>query len=174
MKRICVIVAVIFSFLFLNSMSLADDAPIVEEEPVAEMINMVDVYRENPEILKEKTQPITDAKWLATIVDAVAPNSDDNCKLAIMECIVNRTRASGFPNTIEGVCAEKNQWQGYTNDSTYTDETYKLAKNFRNSIKEPRISPINGDMVYMRVDYTGLYFRNSWDSNYEYFVPYFS
>ena len=72
MKRICVIVAAIFSFLFLNSMALADDAPIVEEEPVAEMINMVDVYRENPEILKEKTQPITDAKCLATIADSVS------------------------------------------------------------------------------------------------------
>ena len=60
MKRICVIVAVIFSFLFLNSMTFEDDAQIVEEEPVAEIINMVDIYRENPEILKEKTQPITD------------------------------------------------------------------------------------------------------------------
>ena len=53
MKKICVIVAAIFSFLFFNSISFADDAPIVEEEPVAEMINMVDVYRENPELLKE-------------------------------------------------------------------------------------------------------------------------
>lgn len=176
MKKFYAIAVFIFSFLFLNSTALADkpEKVLITPEPTIEIVNLVDVYRENPDILKEKTQPITDAKWLATIVDAVAPNSDENCKRAIMECIVNRTNAYGFPNTIEGVCAEKNQWQGYTKDSTYTEETYKLAKSFRDSIKEFRISPINSDMVYMRVDYNGLYFRNSWDSKYEYLVPYYS
>lgn len=173
MKKLYLILAAVVCFVFFSSMALVDDAPVIEEEPVEEMVNLVDVYRENPELLEKRILPMKEAKWLATIADAVAPNSDDNCKIAIMECIINRTKAYGFPNTIEGVCSEKNQWQGYKTNSGYTNETYRLAKIFRDSLNEAREPLINSDMVFMRIDHDGIYFRNSWDSTYEYMVPFF-
>lgn len=117
---------------------------------------------------------LTDAKWLATVADSVAPDADNTCKLAVMQCIINWTKYSGFPNSIESVCSQKNQWQGYTATSTYSDSTYKLARELVDSIGEFRITPIETNMVYVRVGESGLYFRASWNETNEQYIPYYS
>lgn len=175
-KKIICTIAMIIAFTSSASMAFTNevDESISVNKSESEFVNLVDYYREHPEVLKKKTQPITDAKWLATITDSVAPNSDDNCKIAIMDCIKNRARTIGFPNSIEEVCAQKNQWQGYTSQSKYTNETYDLAKDFVSNIDSVRISPIDRDMVYLRVGNTGLYFRNSWENENEKYIPFYS
>lgn len=174
-KRIVLISIIAVMFIFLSSMAIPKEViiePTVIEEP--ELIDRVAIYKEHPEILKAKLQPILDAKWLATIADAVAPNSDTNCKLSVMQCIVNRTRTIGFPDTIEDVCMQKNQWQGYNSDSEYTEDTLKLAKEFVDGLGLVRITSIESNLVYMRVTASGLYFRERWDSEDERYVPFYS
>lgn len=172
-KKIILIVFIVFGFIILSSMALTPkDEPIVEiEEDVC--VDLISYYKDNPEELAARVQPITDAKWLATIADAVVPNANNTCKLAVMQCIINRTRAIGFPNTIEDVCSQKNQWQGYTSQSTYTDETYKLARELVDSLGDFRTTPIETNMVYLRVGESGLYFRPSWNSSNETYIPYY-
>lgn len=176
-KKIVSILAIVVAFLSSTSMAFAKDASDlldISSDSDIEYVNLVEYYELHPEVLKERTQNITDAKLMATVVDSVAPNSDDYCKTAIMECIKNRVRSIGFPNTIEDVCNQKNQWQGYTSQSVYTDETYKLAKDFIDNLTTFRISPIDRDMVYMRIGTSGVYFRNSWDSMNEKYIPFYS
>lgn len=174
-KKAIIVICILFSFIFLSSIAKETVAEVPEEIVEDDSyVDLVSYYNENPDELKNKTQPITDAKWLATIADAVAPDSDDYCKTAIMQCIINRTRTTGFPNSIEDVCSQKNQWQGYENSSTYTYETYKVAKELVDSLGEYRVTPIETNMVYLRVGVTGLYFRASWDATNETYIPYYS
>lgn len=173
-KKIIIIFITILSFIFLSSMAKnPEEIKSVESTPEP-YIDRVAYYKENPEELKSRVQPITDAKCLATIADSVAPKADNYCKLAVMQCIINRTKYSGFPNTIESVCGQKNQWQGYTTNSTYSDETYIIAKELVESIGECRITPIETNMVYLRVGESGLYFRSSWNEQNETYIPYYS
>lgn len=176
-KKLISIIAVVVAFLSSTSIAFAKETHEIIDISTDfpdECINLVEYYEQHPEILKERTQSITDAKLMATVVDSIAPDSDDYCKTAIMECIKNRVRSTGFPNSIEDVCSQKNQWQGYSSQSVYTDQTYKLAKDFIDNLNTYRISPINRDMVYMRIENSGIYFRNSWDSENEIYIPFYS
>lgn len=173
-KKIIIILTIVLSFIFLSSMAkIPAEAQTIEASPEP-CIDRVAYYKENPEELMSRVQPITDAKWLATVADSVAPDADNTCKLAVMQCIINRTKYSGFPNSIESVCSQKNQWQGYTVTSTYSDSTYKLARELVDSIGEFRITPIETNMVYLRVGESGLYFRASWNETTEQYIPYYS
>lgn len=175
-KKAIIIFCMVFSFIFISSIMLVPDAETMNEENTDDdiCVDMYAYYRENPDELKKKLQPITNAECLATIADAVAPASDNYCKTAVMQCIINRTKATGFPNTIEEVCSQKNQWQGYDHDSTFTAETYRIAKELVDSMGEYRIAPIETNMVYLRVGASGLYFRATWDTPNETYIPYYS
>lgn len=172
-KKTILILMIALAFIFLSSMAKMPEEEIIPEPTIEPIVDLVSYYQNNPEELNKKVQPITDAKWLATIADSVAPDANDYCKRAVMECIINRTKSSGFPDSIESVCSQKNQWQGYSFESTYTEETYKIAREFVDSLDEFRISPIDSNMVYLRVGNTGLYFRASWNDENETYIPYY-
>lgn len=173
--KFLVILIILISSVAMSSIGIqSEDTSIMPDVIENECIDLMKYYSENPDILQKKTEPIRNAKMLATIADAVAPDSDDICKIAIMDCIVNRTRATGFPNSIEEVCLQKNQWQGYTSESTYSDETYRLAKQYIDQMGEFRIRSIESNMVYLRLGNNGIFFRSTWDSDMETYVPYFT
>lgn len=172
-KRILISVCMAISFIFLSSIAKCEiEKPITPEE--TEIIDRIQYYNEHPEELKAHVQPTIDAKLMATIVDAVAPESDDNCKIAVMDCILNRVRTRGFPNSIEEVCTQKNQWTGYTSESSFSESTYKLVTEYLKNLNELRISSIDRNMTYMRVATKGLYFRTGLEAENEKFVSYYS
>lgn len=173
-KSIFLVLAMAFFFIFISSIAFAPEMEAEELPQEAEMFDRVAYYKENPAILKAKTQLTTDATLMATVVDAIAPDCDVNCKTAIFQLIVNRSKTRGFPNSIEEVCNQANQWQGMDSQSTCTEESFNLAKEFISKMDEYRIAPIGRDNVYLRVGSRGLYFRASWDDPNETFIGFYS
>lgn len=172
-KRILISVCMVISFIFLSSIAKYEPKNTEAPEEI-EIVDRIQFYKEHPEELKAHVQPTIDAKLMATIVDSVAPNSDDNCKIAVMDCIINRVRTRGFPSTIEDVCTQKNQWTGYTSESSFSEYTYELVKEYLKNMSTLRISPIDRNMTYMRVAKEGLYFRTGWEAENEVLVSYYS
>lgn len=52
----------------------------------------------------------------------------DTEKSACIWCVLNRVDSSMFPNTIDGVLSQKNQFSGYGKDTPYTDEIRALVE----------------------------------------------
>ena len=127
------------------------------------MINRVELLRND----KEAVQKSMDIHVMARVVDAVVPECDNNCRMALMQLIINRYNL-GYADTIEGVCNMPQQWQGLTALSKETNATVMLARNY---IEEP-LEVIPTNMQYMCVESDGLSFRSNWNGGTEIFVPF--
>lgn len=172
-KNLLLCFAMFLAFIFLSSIARSEipDSGIEEE---SEQINLVEYYKNHPDELYDRIKPFTEERCLAGIADAIAPNSDDICKIAVMDCVMNRVHANGFPNSITEVCNQKNQWGKYDPKKDISDSSLRVARKYLNKIDELRISPICRDMTYIRVAEGGLYFRSSWEVKDEIFVSYYS
>lgn len=141
-----------------------------------EWIDLYKLYKECPELLEEKVKPRREREAMARIVDSYAPNSDEICKIAILELIMTRVETAGFPNNIIDVCEQPNQWSNYNRNKEPSKESYLLADNFLNSFYDNYSNMyIDDSSVFVRKAEEGLYFRdNLFDVSSELFIPYYS
>ena len=102
---------------------------------------------------------------MAAVADAVVPDGTDIQKQAVMNCIIYRSKAIGFPNDIVSVCHQKNQWGGYIDDTIYNRNTYNLALEMFDNFEQV----IPDGLVYLRKgEQGGLFFRMLWNDGPEY------
>lgn len=148
-----------------------EPAPIIAPEPTIEAIDIRDYWAEHPE--ESPVEEIRNAHAMAIVAEAVCPDgASENCLIAVMACVWNRANTVGFPNTIEEVAAQPYQWEGLTSDSTYSNETAKLARQKIQEWQSSNELPIPSNCVFLRLDSGGIWFRSEWKGNDEVFVRY--
>lgn len=135
----------------------------VEETQEPMVVDRLSYWEEHPD--ESPMLELTEIRYLATVADAVVDNGDMNCKIAVMQCILNRTQADGFPDTVEAVCTQKNQWEGLTKNSQASPETFRLAKETLREYRNPNgtVLLIPRNCVYFCKTSGGLEFRAKWD-----------
>lgn len=180
MKKViacCICIITIFASISINSYNANTVAyakveePIATPEPTEIIINRIDYLREHPE--EVKTTNYSDAQAMARVADAVCPKwTSAECKAAVMCCVYNRSKTTGFPDTITEVANQPYQWEGLTADSVASEETTQLARELLEEWQGVCTLPINRNCVFMTKNYDGIWFRSSWDGNNEVFVPY--
>lgn len=167
MRKKIILIATVLLFAVTNFCSRAEP----EEEPYTEptdpqMIDRVAYWRDHPE--ESPFEEITNTSSIAVVVDATCSvimedyqiSPDDECKKAIAQCIINRTHAVGFPNTIVEVCKQPYQWQGVTADSQASCETLRLI---RQMLSENETAPIPENCVFFVLTGSGIEFRDNWN-----------
>lgn len=93
-------------------------ARFMEPEPVAAA---VEVPAAPVEIRR------TDAEELARVVYGTALYNSTEAQRAVMWCIINRVESPLYPDTVEEVCQQPQQWMGYSPDTPVLDQLYDLA-----------------------------------------------
>lgn len=92
----------------------------------------------------------------------------ENAKLAIIETIFSRVECTygEFGDTINAVCLKPQQWQGFSENSSYLKEDYELALSYINGDHTARITPegcywfvVSNKGVTVRTDFNG---GNAW------------
>lgn len=163
MKKIIILtITIIFSIFSISNIYKKEENIIIE--PVKEELIIIDrikYWEENPE--ESPMKELEDARYLAIVADSVLGNNDSIIgKTAIMQCVINRYYSGNFGDSIKEVCTQKDQWQGVTNTSTASMDTFTLAKKVLKEYKEGTILEIPRDCVYMIVNDNSLEFRSSW------------
>ena len=119
------------------------------------------IYSEHPEILLEKIRPKKEKECMAIILDIYAKDADENCKTAILDLIMNRVSCLDFPNSIIGVCEQKNQWSGYDKSKIPSKDSYKFVEKYLSNTDKIRNMQIERNMYFLRIANNGIYFRSN-------------
>lgn len=69
----------------------------------------------------------TDAEEMARVVYGTALYNSTEAQRAVMWCIINRAESPLYPNTVEEVCRQPQQWMGYSDETPVLDQLYDLA-----------------------------------------------
>lgn len=109
----------------------------------------------------------TDAECVARVLYGIRGyDLSENAKRAVIEVIMNRTADTAREfrnfNSIEAVCEQPSQWQGYSSDGQYLREDYELALEVLNSTDRARTIPadcyfllVQQGEVTVRTEYEG-------------------
>lgn len=158
------LVLIVSAFNLSGAIVPIEESPvIIEEEPKIEAIDRITYWKEHPE--ESPLERAGEIGRLSAVADAVVPGDYTDCKIAVMQCILNRTKQNGFPNTIKEVCNQPYQWEGYTPHSQGSYKTSKLAEQILDQYRSEEITVllIPRNCVYMCKTPYGLEFRADWD-----------
>ena len=160
----------VISLLMLSGNSKVEAEPVPSPSPTVEIIDRIEWWNTHPE--DDPRPAIGDAYAAARVADAVCPDGSMEVKMAVMQCVYNRSLAMEFPDTIEGAANQPYQWEGLTSDIQPSEETKKLAREIIAQWKAGEGYVIPTNCVYMTKEADGLYFRSTWDGSTERIVPY--
>lgn len=67
------------------------------------------------------------AEALAKVVYGTALYNSEEQQKAVMWCIINRCESGLYPNTVEEVCRQPQQWMGYSGENPVMDRLYDMG-----------------------------------------------
>ena len=184
MKRISIDILVIISSIaigFMLANIMAIDTPVetvreIEEIPVEVEVVEVKYKPTETDQYKQREIAIHEAKrikadqlgtydtyemaLMAQVVRAEAGNQDDVGKRLVVDCILNRLDSDSFPDTIEEVVTQENQFASY---QWYTQDDW-------DAVADEIVDRTDNDIVFFRTDH----YSNHGEPAYQYGDHYFS
>lgn len=119
-----------------------------------------EVPPQEPVVMETQPEPVTEpapepiipeAAALARLADSVGSGRSDNVKTIIMWIAVNRAedRANGYGQSLMDEISRPEQWQGYDEKITYSEQTYEIAKGVLDTIEKGALRPLDSDMLWL-------------------------
>jgi len=173
--------AFLIFFVALSVVTMGSDlgfaaTPVATPEPTTEleMIDRRTYWDEHPD--EDPRKEVSKAHAMARVAEAVCPDgASEECLSAVMCCVWNRTKANGFPNTIEEVASQPNQWQGLAAHSQSSNAGIKLARELLQEWESGEMCtlPIPRNCVFLTLGNHGIWFRSEWNGEDEVYIPYY-
>ena len=157
--------------LLIGIVGLRWSVKSVEVEPSEPVITVVEATPKEAPATEHQTN--YDAVCIARVLYGIRGyNLSDNAKTAVIEVIKNRVADTACEfrnvNTIQEVCEQPNQWQGYVSDGEYLKEDYDLALRVLEDTSGARTIP---EGCYFLVVKSGVVtVRTKWDGGNEWSV----
>ena len=67
------------------------------------------------------------AEEMARVAYGTALYNSEEAQRAVMWCIINRCESGIYPNSVEEVCRQPQQWMGYSAENPVMDKLYDMA-----------------------------------------------
>lgn len=103
----------------------------------------------------------TEATDIAKVLYAVRNNSKDD-KITNVWCILNRVDNKAYPDSVEEVCKQPQQWMGYSEDNPVLDDLFQLAYS-QLEIWHGGTRPVSDDYIYLAWSPSEITIRDSWE-----------
>lgn len=104
-----------------------------------------------------------EAREIARVLYGIKDNSENDLRTAVW-CILNRVDNPGYPGNIYQVCAQSQQWMGYSPENPVLDNLYKIAMEelttWYNGTR-----PVDSAFVYLNWTPSKITLRNAWENN---------
>jgi len=83
------------------------------------------------------------------------------------ECVINRVydKKHGFPNTIEEVIRQENQWVGFSDDNQVIDQYYKIANVVVSNYYANANRPVSSDFCWVELRREGCWLKNEYSDS---------
>lgn len=112
------------------------------------------------ELLREQQ-----ATALARVLYGVRDNSEADLRTACW-CVFNRVDSPDYPDTLEEVIAQPQQWMRYDPENPVIDKLYRIAEQELDAWQNGKTRPITSDFVYMTWSPTTIKLRNAWNDGF--------
>lgn len=103
----------------------------------------------------------TEATDIAKVLYAVRNNSKDD-KITNVWCILNRVDNKAYPDSVEEVCKQPQQWMGYSESNPVLDDLFQLAYS-QLEIWHGGTRPVSDDFIYLAWSPSEITIRDSWE-----------
>ena len=137
----------------------------VREQYIAEM----QAYKAEQEALKEAESKATDilvidreSEALAKVLYGVKSNSTDDLKTYVW-CVLNRVDNPNYPDTVEDVIAQPQQWMAYSEDNPVLEDLYQIAHDQLTVWYSGGRRPVSSDFVFMNWSPSEIVLRDNWE-----------
>lgn len=102
-----------------------------------------------------------EAEYVAKMLYGTALKHSERSQRTAVWCVFNRVDTAGFPNTIQGVCQQEQQWIGYSDDNPVLESLYEIAytelETWYNGYR-----PVTADYVYMSWSSDNIVLRDTY------------
>lgn len=136
--------------------------PAVEtqEEPLPVALSALP--EAGPEEQVQEDPRKADAEILAKVLYGMRGNSDADLT-CVCWVVVNRVESPLFPNTVDGVCNQPQQWVGYYDSNPITDRFYGLALGVLTQWDNDGHRPFDRDFLYFDWSSSDIVFRTKFE-----------
>lgn len=104
-----------------------------------------------------------EAREIARVLYGIKDNPENDLRTAVW-CILNRVDNAGYPSNIYQVCAQSQQWMGYSPENPVLDNLHKIAMEelttWYNGTR-----PVDSAFVYLNWTPSKITLRNAWENN---------
>lgn len=80
-------------------------------------------------------------------------------------CIFNRVDNPAYPNTLDEVILQKDQWVGFAVENPSVDQYYTMALKFVKEWRNAETRPVTTDYLWAELTEKGIYLRNSFKAD---------
>lgn len=102
-----------------------------------------------------------EAREIARVLYGVKDNSEDDLRTCVW-CILNRVDNAGYPSNIYQVCAQGQQWMGYSTENPVLDNLVKIAREELETWYEGT-RPVDSSFVYLNWTPSRITLRDAWN-----------
>lgn len=85
--------------------------------------------------------------------------------ITYVRCILNRVDNPNYPNTIEEVIDQENQWVGYSRDNPMIGNYYQVAYKALEEWKYEEVKPVSTDHVWAEIGEDGIWLKDRFDTD---------
>ena len=110
----------------------------------------------------QQSQYSADAEYIAKVVAGCATYYSENVQRAVAWCVLNRVDSALYPDTIEEVCEQANQWQGYEN-AAVIDSICELCQSVIDTWKSGGKRDVPQDCLFLRMTADGVELRTDFN-----------
>ena len=116
----------------------------------------------------QQSQYSADAEYIAKVVAGCATYYSENVQRAVAWCVLNRVDSALYPDTIEEVCEQANQWQGDEN-APLIDSIGQVCQDVIDTWQSGGVRDIPRECVFLRMTEDGVELRteftggNTWN-----------
>lgn len=105
----------------------------------------------------------SEAELLARVLYGVKDNDTDDLRTYCW-CVFNRVDNPNFPNTIEDVISQPNQWMRYNPDNPIVEDLYRIAKEELDKWHTDSHRPVSCDYVFMSWSHDDICLRDNFNN----------
>lgn len=90
-----------------------------------------------------------EAEYIAKVLYGTAANNSSKGKELVTWCILNRVENDLYPDTIQEVCQQKDQWMGYSDSNPIMRDLYDIAYKIVSDWHNGSYRTVSPDYIYL-------------------------
>ena len=170
MKPFILIMLIVAFFCVLGArVKWAHDTRIAEEQAEVmrldlakqEAIRASEIAAQQAKEAEAAAAHRAECEAVARVLYGTALHHSDDAQRAVVWCVLNRVDSSLYPDTIQAVCEQPQQWMGFSEENPIISSLYDIADEVITAWRNGEYRPMSPDYLYLSFSSTEITLRTT-------------